>query len=85
MTDPPALAFANGICQSEAPAVAYATVYPLTMLLRIMVAQFLAVTLCWMRTAIAELKVMVVTMGLLECDIHGRDQKAEFNEGIELL
>jgi putative transport protein len=46
MTDPPALAFANDICQSEAPAVAYATVYPLTMLLRIMVAQFLAVILC---------------------------------------
>jgi putative transport protein len=46
MTDPPALAFANGICDSEAPAVAYATVYPLTMLLRIMVAQFIAVALC---------------------------------------
>jgi putative transport protein len=46
MTDPPALAFANNICNSEAPAVAYATVYPLTMLLRIMVAQFLAVVLC---------------------------------------
>jgi putative transport protein len=46
MTDPPALAFANDICKSEAPAVAYATVYPLTMLLRIMVAQFLAVSLC---------------------------------------
>lgn len=46
MTDPPALAFANNLCQSEAPAVAYATVYPLTMLLRIMVAQFLAVILC---------------------------------------
>jgi putative transport protein len=45
MTDPPALAFANDICKSEAPAVAYATVYPLTMLLRIVVAQFLAVTL----------------------------------------
>jgi putative transport protein len=45
MTDPPALAFANGVCNSEAPAVAYATVYPLTMLLRIMVAQFLAVVL----------------------------------------
>jgi putative transport protein len=45
MTDPPALAFANGICNSEAPAVAYATVYPLTMLLRIVVAQFLAVVL----------------------------------------
>lgn len=46
MTDPPALAFANGICHSEAPAVAYATVYPLTMLLRIMASQFLAVILC---------------------------------------
>jgi putative transport protein len=46
MTDPPALAFANGLCHSEAPAVAYATVYPLTMLLRIMVAQFLAVVMC---------------------------------------
>jgi putative transport protein len=46
MTDPPALAFANGLCHSEAPAVAYATVYPLRMLLRIIVAQFLAVVLC---------------------------------------
>jgi putative transport protein len=46
MTDPPALAFANGICHSEAPAVAYATVYPLTMLLRIMAVQFLTVILC---------------------------------------
>jgi putative transport protein len=46
MTDPPALAFASGICQSESPAVAYATVYPLTMLLRIVTAQFLAVVLC---------------------------------------
>jgi putative transport protein len=41
MTDPPALAFANSIAQSEAPAVAYATVYPLVMFLRIFVAQIL--------------------------------------------
>ncbi|MCE5345787.1 MAG: putative transporter [Bacteroidales bacterium] len=41
MTDPPALAFANSISQSEAPAVAYATVYPLVMFLRIFVAQML--------------------------------------------
>jgi putative transport protein len=41
MTDPPALAFANGIAQSEAPAVAYATVYPLVMFLRIFIAQLL--------------------------------------------
>jgi len=41
MTDPPALAFANSIAQSEAPAVAYATIYPLVMFLRIIVAQLL--------------------------------------------
>jgi putative transport protein len=41
MTDPPALAFANSIAQCEAPAVAYATVYPLVMFLRIISAQLL--------------------------------------------
>jgi putative transport protein len=41
MTDPPALAFANSISQCEAPAVAYATVYPLVMFLRIVSAQLL--------------------------------------------
>jgi putative transport protein len=41
MTDPPALAFANSLAQSEAPAVAYATIYPLVMFLRIFVAQLL--------------------------------------------
>ena len=41
MTDPPALAYANSIAQSEAPAVAYATVYPLVMFLRILLAQLL--------------------------------------------
>jgi putative transport protein len=41
MTDPPALAYANNLAQSEAPAVAYATVYPLVMFLRIFVAQLL--------------------------------------------
>ena len=41
MTDPPALAYANSIVQSEAPAVAYATVYPLVMFLRIFIAQLL--------------------------------------------
>jgi putative transport protein len=39
MTDPPALAFANAIAKSDSPSVAYATVYPVTMLLRIMAAQ----------------------------------------------
>jgi putative transport protein len=46
MTDPPALAFASSLCRSESPAVAYAAVYPLTMLLRIMAAQAMAVILC---------------------------------------
>jgi putative transport protein len=45
MTDPPALAFASNIARSDAPAVAYATVYPLTTLLRIFSAQVLAIVL----------------------------------------
>ena len=45
MTDPPALAFANGLSNSEATNVAYASVYPLTMLLRIVSAQILAILL----------------------------------------
>ncbi|MCF0210196.1 MAG: putative transporter [Bacteroidales bacterium] len=40
-TDPPALAFANETTDSNQPAVAYATVYPLTMFLRIFAAQVL--------------------------------------------
>jgi putative transport protein len=39
MTDPPALAFANGLAKSDAPSIAYATVYPATMLTRILMAQ----------------------------------------------
>lgn len=46
MTDPPALAFANGAAKSDAPAAAYATVYPLTMILRIITAQVLIYALC---------------------------------------
>lgn len=45
MTDPPALAFAQSFCRSEAPAVAYSTVYPLTMILRIVLAQL--IVLLW--------------------------------------
>lgn len=45
MTDPPALAFASNIAQSDAPTVAYATVYPLTTLMRILSAQILAILL----------------------------------------
>lgn len=46
MTDPPALAFATNICGAETPMVAYAAVYPLTTLTRILAAQLLAVVLC---------------------------------------
>ena len=45
MTDPPALAFAANIARSDSPTVAYATVYPLTTLLRILSAQVLAIVL----------------------------------------
>lgn len=45
MTDPPALAFASNIADSDSPTVAYATVYPLTTLLRILAAQILAIVL----------------------------------------
>ena len=45
-TDPPALAFAGLLTGSDGPHVAYATVYPLTMMLRIVVAQVLVLWLC---------------------------------------
>ncbi len=40
-TDPPALAFALKIAGNDIPSATYATVYPLTMILRIIVAQLL--------------------------------------------
>lgn len=40
-TDPPALAYANNSTGNDAPAVAYSTVYPLTMFLRVVAAQAL--------------------------------------------
>ena len=45
MTDPPALAFACNVAGGDSPTVAYATVYPLTTLLRILSAQVLAIIL----------------------------------------
>jgi len=42
MTDPPALAFATTMARCDSPAIAYAAVYPLTMLLRIVAAQIIA-------------------------------------------
>lgn len=38
-TDPPALAYSNQTAGNDAPAIAYTTVYPLSMFLRILVAQ----------------------------------------------
>jgi putative transport protein len=43
MTDPPALAFANSLAKSEIPSLSYATVYPLTMILRIISAQLMMI------------------------------------------
>lgn len=45
-TDPPALAYAGGVAGNEAPNVAYATVYPLTMFLRVFTAQLLILAFC---------------------------------------
>lgn len=44
-TDPPALAYGNKTANNDAPAVAYSTVYPLTMFLRVITAQILILAL----------------------------------------
>jgi len=44
-TDPPALAYANNSTGNDAPAVAYSTVYPLTMFMRVVAAQALILAL----------------------------------------
>lgn len=44
-TDPPALAYSNNIAGNDMPSVAYATVYPLTMFLRVLTAQLLVLFL----------------------------------------
>lgn len=44
-TDPPALAYANKTSGNDAPSVAYSTVYPLTMFMRVILAQILVLTL----------------------------------------
>lgn len=40
-TDPPALAYSNGVSNNDLQSVSYATVYPLTMFLRVLAAQIL--------------------------------------------
>lgn len=44
-TNPPALAYSNELTSCDAPAVGYATVYPLAMFLRVLTAQLLILTL----------------------------------------
>lgn len=44
-TDPPALAYSNAIAGNDLPSVGYATVYPLTMFLRVLTAQLLVLFL----------------------------------------
>ena len=39
MTDPPALAYANGTAGNDMPALSYSTVYPVVMFLRVLTAQ----------------------------------------------
>lgn len=41
MTDPPALSYSNAVAGNDAPAVSYATVYPLVMFLRVVTAQLM--------------------------------------------
>jgi len=45
-TDPPALAYSNNTAGNDAPSVGYATVYPLTMFLRVLSAQLLILFFC---------------------------------------
>jgi putative transport protein len=45
-TDPPALAYSNTVAGNDAPAVGYATVYPLTMFLRVLAAQLMILFFC---------------------------------------
>lgn len=45
-TDPPALAYANASCSKDAPSIGYSTVYPLSMFLRIFVAQIIVLFFC---------------------------------------
>lgn len=40
-TDPPALAYGNKIANNDAPSVSYSTVYPMTMFMRVVVAQIM--------------------------------------------
>lgn len=47
MTDPPALGYANSLSESHGQSTAYASVYPLTMFLRILTAQIFVMICLW--------------------------------------
>ena len=42
-TDPPAVGYANTVAGNDAPSVAYATVYPLTMFMRVLIAELIII------------------------------------------
>lgn len=44
-TDPPALAYSNSLCSDQQASIAYSTVYPLTMFMRVLLAQVLVIIL----------------------------------------
>ena len=46
-TDPPALAYSNNICGGSHAAIAYTTVYPLSMFLRVVAAQLMVIFTCF--------------------------------------
>lgn len=45
-TDPPALAYSNSLAGGDQASVAYTTVYPLSMFLRVLAAQLMVIALC---------------------------------------
>ena len=45
-TDPPALAYSNSLAEDNQAAIAYTTVYPLSMFLRVLAAQLMVVAFC---------------------------------------
>ena len=45
MTDPPALAYATQMIGNDSPSISYATVYPTTMILRVLFAQIVVLFL----------------------------------------
>ena len=45
MANPMALAYANDTVEGDTPSVSYATVYPISMFLRVIIAQILIMTL----------------------------------------